>query len=59
MKRRDASCFQHTIALHLGSDSPLHLLQQPSNGTFWPITVTSAVILFICYSARPWITDYS
>lgn len=35
------------------SDSLLHLLQQPSNGASWQATETSAVILFLCYSAKP------
>lgn len=60
MRRRDASCFfDYTIALHPSSDSLLHILQQPSIGPVWPETDTSAVILFICYWARPYITDYS
>ena len=60
MRRRDTSCFiNYTIALHPKSDSLLHILQQPSIGSFWPTTDTSAVILFICYCARPYITDYS
>lgn len=52
--------YQNTIALHFKqSDSLLHILQQPSHGASWPVTVTSAVILFICYWASPSITDYS
>jgi len=46
--------FQHTIALHFKqSDSLLHILQQPSNGTPWRISVTSAICLFVCYCAKP------
>ena len=54
------ACIQYTIALHFEqSDSLLHILQQPSTGTSWQITDTSAVYLFICYCAKPYITDYS
>ena len=43
---------KYTIALHCNSDSLIHILHQPSNGTPWRETETSAIILFICHNAR-------
>lgn len=34
------------------SDSLVHILQQPSNGTSWQEADTSAISLFLCYCAK-------